>query len=112
MKRFKALLQGDMPKQILESAAVKLLLGAAAVFLWNWLVNAKSIASAASVGTGCFFMSIYFLVWAWLQYLVTDGVKSLRFLKEEEDEDGEQTIKRLVSNLLCAAVFLIPGLLL
>lgn len=110
MKRWRKQFSAEQIKSIMAASAVKLLTGTVVFLLWNILVNRKSIAPSVPAETGCFFLSVYCFVWAWLQYLILDGVRSLDFLRAGDDEDGEETMKRLCSDLVCGLVFLGLGI--
>lgn len=137
MKRILSLLQPYVIRAIAYSSLSKIGIALIAIFLWNGLINEKSLFPRGVVEYGFFALGIWFLIGAWIQYLSFDGVRPFQFsrrkektgssekgfrlanlfgfqnrlitaMDEEELDDEEATVAKLFSNLLVALFFLIP----
>ena len=136
MKRILVLLQICGLRPILYSSATKLIVSLSAVLIWDRFVKGESVMSFGLVDTGFFFLAVWFVLWAWLQYLALDGMRPLSiFYRDKEKSSGsrksffmtdfigyegnpfegleedEATAAKLASDLLVALIFLIPSLI-
>ena len=138
MKRFFEILKPHLRRPIFYSVALKLALGVCAVLLWKRYVAAESAFVENHLQQGFFFLTGYFILWTWLQYLVFDGMRPLGDLFRHRDEDAprpnmpfrlkdllntdvdafegleseEKTVCRLCANAIVAAIFLVVYLFL
>lgn len=136
MKRILGLLQICGLRPILYSCVTKLIVSLSAVLIWDRFIMADSPVSLGVVDTGFFFLAVWFILWAWLQYLALDGVRPLSiFYRDREKtsgprkgffmtdfigyegnpfeglEEDEATAAKLASDLLLALLYLIPSLI-
>ena len=136
MKRIFDLLQICGFRPVLYSSATKLIISLSAVLIWDRFIVAESAVSPGLVDTGFFFLAVWFILWAWLQYLALDGVRPLSiFYRDKEKtsgsrksffmtdfigyegnpfeglEEDEATAAKLASDLLVALIYLVPSLI-
>ena len=132
MKRFFEMLQPHLRRPIFYSVSLKLALGVCAALAWARYIGAENTIQENHLQRGFFFLTVYFILWAWLQYLVFDGMRPLGDLFRYRDEDAprpnmpfrlkdllntdvdafegldpeEKTLCRLCSNAIVAVIFL------
>ena len=83
MKKLRSLLSVDTKKPIIYSSNSKSLIGLALVLVWDKFVNPDSLMPMGLVSTGFFAAGVWFILWAWFQYLSLDGMKILPKVKED-----------------------------
>ena len=132
MKRFFKILKPHLRRPIAYSVFLKLALSLCAALLWNRYVTGQSTMAGNHLQQSFFFLTVYFILWTWLQYLSLDGMRSLRdfFAAGDADnprpnmpfrlrdlinadvdafeglEDNEKTVCRMSSNAILAVIFL------
>ena len=136
MKRILNLLQICGLRPVFYSSVTKLIISLSAVLVWHRFVMANSHMAFGVVDTGFFFLAVWFILWAWLQYLALDGMRPLSiFYRDKEKSSGsrksffmtdfigyegnpfegleedEATAAKLASDLLVALIFLLPSLI-
>lgn len=88
MKRFLEILKPHLRRPILYSIVLKLALGLCAAFVWNRYISARSTFVEDHLQQGFFFLTVYFILWTWLQYLVFDGMRPLGNLFTNKDTEA------------------------
>ncbi|MBR4878967.1 MAG: hypothetical protein IKU13_03980 [Clostridia bacterium] len=136
MKKFISTFTSDMTKPVIYSAISRFFLALCIVLLWNRFVNEGSKFAHSIFETGFFCAGIVFVLLAWFSYLSFDGFRPYANLftdkDEEEDdrkgmsftkiintkpqifegfEDDERALIKLCSNLIVAAMYLIPSVI-
>ena len=136
MKRILGLLQICGIRPVLYSSVTKLIVSLSAVLIWDRFIKGESLMPLGVVDTGFFFLAVWFILWAWLQFLALDGVRPLSIFRREDKkasgsrkgvfmtdyigyegnpfeglEEDEATVAKLCSDLLVAMIFLIPSLI-
>ncbi len=137
MKSIRELYKKHMIRPIIYSTFTKFVCTLCVVLLWDRFVNSRNTAPYGVVDFAFFIVGIWFLLWAWIQYLALDGMGLHIFKKIAEmlqrkpkhyqrdmvdfvDEkvitfdmldDDEQIAAKLASNLLAGLLFMIPSIL-
>jgi hypothetical protein len=136
MKNILAIYQKHMLRPIIYSTFTKFVCTLCVVLLWDRFVNSRNAVPYGVVDFAFFIVGIWFLLWAWIQYLALDGMELHIFKKIAEmlkrrpkhyqrdmvdfvDEkvitfdmldDDEQIAAKLASNVFSALLFLIPSI--
>ena len=131
MKRFFEILRPHLRRPIFYSAVLKLALGVCVALVWNRYISSESAFQENPLQQSFFFLTVYFILWTWLQYLVFDGMRPLGDLFRHRDEDAprpnmpfrlkdlintdveafegldqeEKTVCRLCANAIVAVIF-------
>lgn len=134
MKKIREIWQPYMLRPMLYSVFTKFVCSLCVVLLWDRFVNSRNTTPYSVTEFAFFIMTLYFLVWAWVQYLVLDGLKYDVFDKISELfqkkvphyqrdmvdfvtekvitfdmlDDDEQTVAKLGSNVLTAVCYFVP----
>ena len=87
MKRFFKILKPHLRRPIAYSVFLKLALSLCAALLWNRYCTGQSTVAGNHLQQGFFFLTVYFVLWTWLQYLSLDGMRSLRDFFAVRDTD-------------------------
>ena len=87
MKRFRELLKPHLCRPIVYSASLKFAMGLCAALLWNRYIAAQSSFVDNHLQQAFFFLTIYFVLWTWLQYLAFDGMRPFEALRFRNDPD-------------------------
>lgn len=137
MKRFLKILKPHLRRPIVFSVLLKLALGVCAVLVWARYITSESTFVESHLQQGFFFLTVYFILWTWLQYLAFDGMRPLGdlFFNKDTDaprpnmpfrlkdlintdvdafeglEDEEKNVCRLCADAVAAVIFLAVYLL-
>ena len=125
--------QSYMIRPMLYQCATKISIALVLSLLWNRFINREGYFNV--VRDAFLVVGIFFLLLAWIQYLRMDGVRVTRVSDESkkkkkrhvtkdivdyadekiisfgELDDDEQLVCRLVGDVLCGLLFLIPALI-
>ena len=138
MKRFWEILGPHLRRPIFYSAMLKLALGLCAALVWSRYIGSESAIQENHLQRSFFFLTVYFILWTWLQYLVFDGMRPLGDLFRNKDADTprpnmpfrlkdllntdvdafegldpeEKTVCRLCADAIVAVVFFVAYLIL
>lgn len=136
VKKLRKILQPYMKRPIIYSCFSKSVIGLCALLLWDRLINSRNTPPLDLIETGFFFMALYFLAWAWFQYLAFDGMRTklltgldqlgrkvrkhstadmADFINEkvvtfDDLGDEEQIAAKFCSDLIVGVLYLIPCL--
>lgn len=138
MKKIKEIYKPYMIRPIIYSTFTKFMSSLCVVLLWDRFVNSRNVQPYGVVDFAFFITAVYFILWAWLQYLVLDGLnlevfkslaemvkpkKKVHYTRDFVDfvdekvvtfdslDDDEQIVAKILSNLTTSACFLIPSLI-
>lgn len=125
--------QSYMIRPMLYQCATKISVALVLALLWNRFINREGYFSV--VRDAFLVVGVFFFLLVWIQYLRMDGVKVSRTSEESkkkkrrhvtkdivdyadekivsfgELDDDEQHVCRLVGDVLCGLLFLIPALI-
>ena len=131
MKRFFEILRPHLRRPIFYSAVLKLALGVCVALVWNRYISSESAFQENPLQRSFFFLTVYFILWTWLQYLAFDGMRPLGDLFRNRDREEprpnmpfrlkdlintdveafegldpeEKTVCRLCANAIVAVIF-------
>ena len=137
MKSIRELYKKHMIRPIIYSTFTKFVCTLCVVLLWDRFANSRNTVPYGVVDFAFFIVGIWFLLWAWIQYLALDGMELHVFKKIAEmlkrrpkhyqrdmvdfvDEkvitfdmldDDEQIAAKLASNVFAGILFMVPSLL-
>ena len=133
IKKIKKIFQPYMIRPTVYQCVTKISIALALALLWNRFINVEGVFSM--VRDAFLVAGVFFFMLAWFQYLRMDGLKMSRVSDEEkkkkkkrhiskdivdyadekiisfsELEDDERMVCRLISDVVCGLLFLIPAL--
>lgn len=139
MKKIREIYKHHMIRPIVYSTFTKFVCTLCVVLLWDRFVNSRNTVPYGVVDFAFFIVAIWFMLWAWIQYLTLDGLENHIFKKVGEMleqmkhktkhyqrdmvdfveekvitfdmlDDDEQVAAKLASDVFAGLLFLIPSI--